>query len=70
MLVQSPKKPPPKPPRNWVAKHVRKAGKPGAHRDKKHDYQRTPKHRARDFGVSFGFGASGFEVHGMPRVLS
>lgn len=50
-----PRKIPPRPqappPRNWVAKHARALCKPATHRDRKNDYQRTPKHRHRDFGV-------------------
>lgn len=40
--------------RNLVAKHAAKFCKPAAHRNKKTDYQRTPKHRHRDFGVFCG----------------
>jgi len=39
--------------RNWVAKHAQMFCKAAVHRNKKKDYLRTPKHRQRDFGVSF-----------------
>lgn len=39
--------------RSPVAKHMNTFCKPARMRDKKKDYQRTPKHRPRDFGVSF-----------------
>lgn len=45
------KKPPIPAVRNPVAKHAIRFCKAARHRDKKHDYQRTPKHRHRDFGV-------------------
>jgi len=46
--------PPPKAAsRNWVAKHAQTFCKAAVHRNKKKDYVRTPKHRQRDFGVSF-----------------
>ena len=47
-------RPPVVAPRNLVAKHAAKFCKPATHRDKKKDYQRTPKHRHRDFGVFVG----------------
>lgn len=37
-------------PRNFVAKHSAQINKPKVHRNKKKDYQRTPKHRHRDLG--------------------
>lgn len=40
--------------RNPVAKHAIRLCKPATHRNKKHDYQRTPKHRSQDFGVFCG----------------
>lgn len=49
-----PQRPPAVAPRNLVAKHAAKFCKPATHRDKKKDYQRTPKHRHRDFGVFCG----------------
>ena len=54
------KTPRPKTPqvRNFVAKHSAAINKPQVHRDKKKDYQRTSKHRSRDFGVSFLVGLS------------
>lgn len=47
-------RPPAVAPRNLVAKHAAKFCKPATHRDKKKGYQRTPKHRHRDFGVFCG----------------
>lgn len=46
-----PKRPPLPAARNPVAKHAATFCRPATHRDKKKDYQRTPKHRHRDFGV-------------------
>ena len=47
------KAPKPLPPRNWVAKHMNTFCRAKKFTDKKRDYQRTPKHRSRDFGVNF-----------------
>lgn len=38
-------------PRNPVAKNMNKFNKPATHKDKKNDYQRTPKHRSRGFSL-------------------
>lgn len=51
-MKRTPPSPGPRP--NPVAKYANQFNKARTHRDKKHDYQRTPKHRPRDFGVSFG----------------
>lgn len=47
-------KPPPKP-RNWVAKHAIKFCKPARHKNKKKDYQRTPR-TGKDWGFCLALG--------------
>ena len=63
-----PQPPRPTPPRNWVAKHAKTFCRATVQPNKKKQYERTPKHRHRDFGVFCGPLGSFWGYRRTPRL--